>query len=141
MQFCKDCFVKIIILYIYTDISRACNVFNKNISFNAYYLQQRKIQITAIYYKYFSLFISLLSPINATRLELSDDVGSDIAVWSNTGVPRASLLNKNEKYFWFHHSNGDTMTVENSDDLDKCLALWAAVSYVVADLSVNLSRV
>ncbi|CAH1396026.1 unnamed protein product [Nezara viridula] len=84
--------------------------------------------------------LSLLSPINATKLELSNDVGSDISIWSNQGIPMASLLNKNERYFWYHHSNGDTMTVENSDDLDKCLAVWASVAYVVADLSVNLSR-
>lgn len=84
--------------------------------------------------------ISLLSPINATTLKLSNDVGSDISIWSNQGIPMASLLNKNERYFWFHHSNGDTMSVENSDDLDKCLAVWSSVAYVVADLSVNLSR-
>lgn len=84
--------------------------------------------------------LSLLSPINATKLELSNDVGSDISIWSNQGIPMASLLNKNEKYFWFHHSNGDTMSVEDSDVLDKCLAVWTSVAYVVADLSVNLSR-
>jgi carboxypeptidase Q len=51
------------------------------------------------------------------------------------------LLNKNEKYFWYHHSDGDTMNVwESKDTLDKCAALWAAASYVIADLSVDMPR-
>lgn len=88
----------------------------------------------------FSFLFSLLKPINATKLTTSDDVGSDIMVWSNQGVPMASLLNKNEKYFWFHHSDGDRMEIEDSDVLDKCVALWASVAYVVADLSLDLPR-
>lgn len=44
-------------------------------------------------------------------------------------------MNANEKYFWFHHSQGDRMDVLDPDNLDKATALWAAVSYVIADLS------
>jgi carboxypeptidase Q len=51
-------------------------------------------------------------------------------------------LNKNEKYFYFHHSEGDSMSVWQGDKspLDKCAALWAATSYVIADLSINIPR-
>lgn len=89
--------------------------------------------------KCFSLF-RLLSGLNASRVVESNDVGSDIMVWSGQGVPLASLFNQNERYFWYHHSDGDRMTIEDSPVLDKCVALWAAVAYVVADLSIELPR-
>uniref|UniRef100_A0A146M5V7 Carboxypeptidase Q n=1 Tax=Lygus hesperus TaxID=30085 RepID=A0A146M5V7_LYGHE len=82
--------------------------------------------------------LKLLEPINASKLTLSDDVGSDIMVWSNSKVPLAALSNDNERYFWYHHTDADTMEAEDPDVLDRCLAVWAAVSYVVADLSVRL---
>lgn len=66
--------------------------------------------------------------------------GPDIEDWVNSGVPGASLWNKNDKYFWYHHSNADTMAVENPYALDKGTALFAAVSYVLADISVDLPR-
>lgn len=67
-------------------------------------------------------------------------MGSDITIWTEDGFPGASLLNQNEKYFWFHHTDADTMDVEDPDALDKSLALWAIVSYVVADLSVDFPK-
>ncbi|KRT83574.1 Peptidase, partial [Oryctes borbonicus] len=84
--------------------------------------------------------VKLLHPINATNLERSDNIGSDIMVWANEGIPRASLLNENGKYFWYHHSDADTMDVEDSENLDKCLAVWTAVAYVAADLSIDIPR-
>lgn len=68
------------------------------------------------------------------------DGGPDIEEWLNSGIPGASLRNKNEKYFWYHHTNADTMNVESSDALDKGTALFAAVSYVMADISIDLPR-
>nr|XP_022909542.1 carboxypeptidase Q-like [Onthophagus taurus] len=84
--------------------------------------------------------LKLLKPINATQLKRGDSVGSDISIWDKTDVPTAALLNKNEKYFWYHHTDADTMDALNSDDLDKCTAVWATVSYIVADLSIDLPR-
>lgn len=81
--------------------------------------------------------MSLLGPINATSLT-SPHEGPDIEEWVNLGVPGASLWNKNSKYFWYHHSNGDTMLVEDPHALDLSTALFAAVSYVMAELSIDL---
>lgn len=67
-------------------------------------------------------------------------MGSDITVWTGTGIPGASLYNKNERYFWYHHSNADTMDIEDSGTLDLNSALWAAVAYVIADLSIDFPR-
>ena len=80
-----------------------------------------------------------LNPINATRMTLSDE-GSDIDTLMAEGVPGSSLDNANEKYFDFHHSNGDTMTVEDSHTLDLCTAVWAVTSYAFASLEQMLPR-
>lgn len=78
------------------------------------------------------------APINETTN--SGGPGSDITMFIRQGVPGASLLNANERYFWFHHSEGDTMNVQNQVDVVQCAGFWAAVSYVIADLSVDIPR-
>ncbi|XP_046350835.2 carboxypeptidase Q-like [Haliotis rufescens] len=81
----------------------------------------------------------LLSSINRTTLYSPADV-SDTTLWENIGVPSGSIENDNQNYFYFHHSNGDMMTVENSGVLDLCSAIWAVAAYVVADLDAVLPR-
>ena len=83
--------------------------------------------------------MKLLKPINASTLYHKAQ-GPDISFWIKNGVPGGSLSTDNEEYLYFHHSNGDTITVENSDDLDLCAALWAVVAYVVADMDEMLPR-
>ena len=83
--------------------------------------------------------MALLEPIKASKLTLTD-VGGDIVFWVREGVPGGSLDNANSKYFYFHHSNGDTMTVEDPDTLDLCAAVWTVVAYIVADLDDMLPR-
>lgn len=52
----------------------------------------------------------------------------------------ASLHVADSRYFWFHHSEGDTMNVQDPRDMNLCSALWAVVAYVVADLEDMLPR-
>uniref|UniRef100_V5I8M9 Carboxypeptidase Q n=1 Tax=Anoplophora glabripennis TaxID=217634 RepID=V5I8M9_ANOGL len=84
--------------------------------------------------------MKLLAPINATQTEYSSSgVGSDISIWANI-IPGGSLLNANDRYFWYHHTEADTMDVMDPDNLDKATALFAVVSYVIADLSEEFPR-
>ncbi|KAK2910442.1 carboxypeptidase Q-like [Channa argus] len=83
--------------------------------------------------------VKLLAPINTTTLEKHGE-GTDISPWMAAGVPGASLHVKDSKYFWFHHSEGDTVTVQDPQDMNLCSALWAVVGYVVADLQDMLPR-
>ncbi|CAN7994342.1 unnamed protein product, partial [Ixodes hexagonus] len=83
--------------------------------------------------------VNLMDAINATVLLFGND-GPDLVPWVEQGVPAVSLHTANEKYFYFHHSEGDTMTVEDPVNLDLCTAFWAAVSFVFADLSERLPR-
>ncbi|XP_076183179.1 carboxypeptidase Q-like [Ptiloglossa arizonensis] len=79
----------------------------------------------------------LLSPMGEMKLR-NPNGGPDIENWVNAGVPGGSLWTSNEKYFYYHHSNADTMLVENPEALDRGTALFAAVSYLLADLSIDL---
>jgi len=84
--------------------------------------------------------MKLMEPIGATQLEVLDSVGSDLQQWLDLGVPGVSLVNSNERYFWFHHTDGDTMSVQDPDEMDKCTALWATTLYILADLKDRLPR-
>jgi carboxypeptidase Q len=87
--------------------------------------------------------VQLLTPINATTFRTLPVVGTDISYLTAEGVPSLGLNSdrfENEEYFNYHHSPADTMTAVDSGELDKCLAVWAVASYVVADLSIPLPR-
>ncbi|XP_049709844.1 carboxypeptidase Q isoform X1 [Elephas maximus indicus] len=81
----------------------------------------------------------LLQPINITQVFRNGE-GTDINYWIQDGVPGASLLDDLYKYFSFHHSHGDTMTVMDPKEMNVAAALWAVVSYVVADMEEMLPR-
>ncbi|CAF3571883.1 unnamed protein product [Rotaria sp. Silwood1] len=80
-----------------------------------------------------------LISINATQV-IPGGGGTDISPWQQRGVPGASLLNDNRNYFAYHHSNGDTMNVLNSTDVDLAAAVWAVYAYAIADLDDLLPR-
>ncbi|XP_077507766.1 carboxypeptidase Q-like [Amblyomma americanum] len=83
--------------------------------------------------------LSLFRSINASELTLGAET-PDLTEWEKRDVPIASLSTHNERYFYFHHTEGDTMTVEDPKNLDLCTALWAGVAYVLADLRDSLPR-
>ncbi|XP_062987050.1 carboxypeptidase Q [Elgaria multicarinata webbii] len=77
--------------------------------------------------------MKLLKPINITNV-FENGGGTDINYWIQDGIPGASLRDDITKYFWFHHSQGDTMTVQDPTEMNLCAAVWAVVSYVIADM-------
>lgn len=82
-----------------------------------------------------------MTPLNTSVLERSTDpVESDISIFQKYGIPGAGLRNENDKYFWFHHTQGDSMAVEDPSSLDRCTALFAASAFIVADLGIELPR-
>ena len=81
----------------------------------------------------------LLKSINSSEV-YNNGGGTDVNWWQNSGVPTASLANHNEKYFWFHHSDGDTMTVLDPVEMNLCSAVWAVYAYVLAAMEDPLPR-
>lgn len=63
-----------------------------------------------------------------------------LSIFFSISHPGASLHVADSRYFWFHHSEGDTMTVQDPREMNLCSALWAVVAYVVADLQDMLPR-
>lgn len=84
--------------------------------------------------------LKLFKPIGGSRYSTPQVGGSDIALWTDVGVPSSSLINANQHYFWFHHTAADMVTVEDPHVLDLCTAIWAAAAYVVADLSADMPK-
>lgn len=88
----------------------------------------------------FKEVMTLMEPLKANKFVAPMDGGPDIKQWVNRGFPGASLLNANDRYFWFHHTQGDSMLVEDPVSLDRGTALFAATAYVIADLSIDLPK-
>ena len=81
----------------------------------------------------------LLTSINASSV-YDNGEGTDVGWWGQIGVPIASLANDNEKYFYFHHSDGDTMSVLDPVEMNLCSAVWSVFAYVLADMDDLLPR-
>jgi len=84
--------------------------------------------------------LKLFDSISATEYAMYNSVSTDIGHLISLGVPGLSLNNANDNYFWYHHTEADTMSMMDSGDLDKGTALWAAASYIIADLNNPLPR-
>ena len=81
----------------------------------------------------------LLTSINSSAV-YDNGGGTDVNWWQQEGVPTGSLANHNERYFWFHHSDGDTMTVLDPLEMNLCSAVWTVYAYILADMDDLLPR-
>ena len=66
--------------------------------------------------------------------------GADIGATMQTGVPGMGLNVEADKYFWFHHSDADTMDKLDPHEVSLCVAAMAIMAYIVADLPEPLPR-
>ena len=82
---------------------------------------------------------SLLRPIGADSVQRGGG-GADIGPIVQAGVPAMSPNVDGSKYFWFHHSNGDTVDKLDARDMQQCVAAFAVMMYVVADMPDRLPR-
>jgi carboxypeptidase Q len=82
---------------------------------------------------------ALLEPVGSSRVEKGDGE-ADVGPIIQRGVPGLALDVDDTKYFWYHHSWGDMMTVIDRNDFAKCIATMAAMAYVLADLDSTVPR-
>jgi len=66
--------------------------------------------------------------------------GTDIGPIMGRGVPGMSLNDDGTRYFWYHHSETDTVDKLDPAEMARCVAAMAVMAYVVADLPVKLPR-
>ena len=66
--------------------------------------------------------------------------GADVLKLVRGGVPVMHLEVDREKYFWFHHTDADTIDKLNPAEFNRCVAAMAVMAYVIADLPEALPR-
>jgi carboxypeptidase Q len=44
------------------------------------------------------------------------------------------------RYFWYHHTDSDTIDKLDPDEVAACVATMAVMAYVVADMPTRLPR-
>jgi carboxypeptidase Q len=66
--------------------------------------------------------------------------GADIGPIMQLGVPGMGLLVDGTKYFWYHHTEADTIDKLDPREMAMCVATMAVMAYVVADMQETLPR-
>ena len=66
---------------------------------------------------------------------------ADISPIYALGVPAITIDTDQSRYFWYHHSEGDTIDKLDPVDVAKCTAIFAVVANVVANADWTLPRV
>jgi carboxypeptidase Q len=66
--------------------------------------------------------------------------GADIGPIMRDGVPGMGLNVDGTRYFWYHHSDGDTIDKLDPREMALCVATLALMAYVVADMVEGLPR-
>jgi carboxypeptidase Q len=81
----------------------------------------------------------LLAPIGADTITRGGG-GADIGPLMALGVPGMGLQVDGTRYFWYHHTDSDTIDKLDPSELARCVAAMAIMAYVVADLPEPLPR-
>ncbi len=66
--------------------------------------------------------------------------GADIGPLMREGVPGMGLQVDGTRYFWYHHTDSDTIDKLDPDEMARCVAAMAVIAYVVADMPQRLPR-
>ena len=66
--------------------------------------------------------------------------GADIGPIMALGVPGMGLNVADTKYFWYHHTDADTVDKLDPKEVAQCAAVMAIMAYVVADMPTRLPR-
>lgn len=66
--------------------------------------------------------------------------GADIGPIMALGVPGMGLNVDGTKYFWYHHTEADTIDKLDPHEMALCVATMAVMAYVVADMAEPLPR-
>lgn len=82
--------------------------------------------------------LGLLSPTN--KLVIDNNTGSELSLFIKKGIPGASLLTKDDRYFWYHHSEADTINAQNQTSVEACAVFWSTLAFIIADFPEDIPR-
>jgi carboxypeptidase Q len=80
-----------------------------------------------------------LARLDAAQI-LDKGSDTDVGVLAGDHVPTMGLLDDETKYFWYHHSDADTMDKLNPRELSACAAAVAVMAWQMAEAPVALPR-
>jgi len=80
-----------------------------------------------------------LARIGADKI-LSQGSEADVGILRHDGVPTMALVDDGTKYFWYHHTDADTMDKLNPSELSACAAAMAVMAWQAADAPLALPR-
>lgn len=84
-------------------------------------------------YAQYTAIARLLAPIGATQMGIGGG-GADISPLIKHDVPQMNIEVDGSKYFWYHHTDGDTIDKLSRDEFNRCVAAIAVMMYIAADL-------
>lgn len=76
--------------------------------------------------------VSLLTPIGVTYVKEGEG-GADIGPLEQRGTPVMSLQVDGSRYFWYHHTEGDTIDKLDPKELNHCAAALAVMTWCMAN--------
>jgi carboxypeptidase Q len=82
---------------------------------------------------------ALLRRIGADRVSRGEPE-ADVSPLAALGVPAVALDVDASHYFWYHHTEADTIDKLDPHDMALCVATMAVVAYGVADMQETLPR-
>nr|MBA2243782.1 peptidase M28 family protein [Gemmatimonadota bacterium] len=82
---------------------------------------------------------TLLERIEASRINRGGG-GADIGPIMALGVPGMGLDVEGTRYFWYHHTEADTIDKLDPREVALSVAAMAVMAYVVADMPERLPR-
>jgi carboxypeptidase Q len=82
---------------------------------------------------------SLLAGIGAGEIARGGG-GADIGPIMALGVPGLGLNVDGTRYFWYHHTDADTVDKLDQREVALCVAVMAVMAYVLADMPEKLPR-
>ncbi len=80
-----------------------------------------------------------LRPLGADNITTGEEE-ADVGQLRPDGVPNMALLTDGPRYFWFHHTDADTMDKLDTQELGACAAAMAIMAREVADAAEELPR-
>lgn len=81
----------------------------------------------------------LLKPIRPGKLDWGCR-GADVMQLLVGGVPAMHLAVDRGRYFWFHHTDADTIDKLAPKEINECASFLAVMAYVIADMPERLPR-
>jgi carboxypeptidase Q len=82
---------------------------------------------------------ALLTRVGPIAIGATGD-GADIEPMMELGVPGVGLEVDDSRYFWFHHTDADTVDKLDPVEMQRCVAAMAVLAFIVADMPQKLPR-